>query len=303
MQYGHGLCVGSADKNLGLGSTCNTCHNEAKAAHKGVDAAAVNDCAKCHGVGTVTSMAVKPVSEWDRIRADVRGEKLPEVKPVATDPKKPRAVLCKPGDLRELLTAQLHAHAKNVRNLEKNDWVTVVVTFDELPGAKAVPTVVTANEVVFKPDELKSLTLGDLHMKQGKFKEAVEAYEKGLARYKLPMRSQYRPADGEAFADAQKVIDGCLVAIHKAHHSLAKAALELGNADKAKRALDFISDFKITMGERVPAGTEKAKPHLPAKIVLAVCKSDIDRNPKLDEFRKAMSVELVGFPLPEPAKK
>ncbi len=298
MQFGHGLCVGSADKNLGLGSTCNGCHNLAKAAHKGVDAAVVNDCAKCHDSGTVTNSMVKPVSDWDRIRADVRGEKPPEVKPVAIDPKKPRAVMCKPGDLRELLTAQLYAHAKNVRNLEKNDWVTVVVTFDEVLGTKASRIPAPTDKPGFTPDELQVLTLADLHLKQGKYAEAAAAYEKGLGRYQNAIGLRHPP--GLPLADAQKAAAELQKSARGMYKSLAIAYLQLNEVEKAKVAIQKADGLIV---EYVTAEAAPAKPTLPAKIVLAVCKSDIDRNPKLDEFRKAVSVELVGFPPPEPAKK
>ncbi len=300
MQFGHGLSVGSADKNLGLGSTCNGCHNEAKAAHKGVDPAVVNDCTKCHMSGTVTSATLKPVSDWDRIRADVRGEKLPDVKPVAIDPKKPRAVMCKPGDLRELLTAQLHAHAKNVRNLDKNDWVWVVVTFDEVPGAKASQTLASTTKTSFSEVELQAVTLGELHLKQGKYKESLESFEKGLARFLVPGRSRFIPFAGVSEAESRKSMQEHLTFLRTAHQSLAKAALQLGDVDKAKRSLDFLAGFRIELGDAKDAAP--AKPQLPAKLVLAVAKSDIDRNPKLEEFRKGAHVELVGFPK-EPEKK
>lgn len=291
------VCVGSIEKNLGVGSSCNTCHNELKAGHKGADAAAVNDCQKCHSTD-VTSQIAKPVSDWDRIRADVRGEKLPSAAPsVAADPKKPRAVMCKPGDLRDLIVAQLHAHARNVRHLDKNDWFTVVVTFDEVPGAKVSRIPAPTEKPGFTPDELQSLTLGDLHLKQGKFKDAAEAYEKGLSRFQQPVGIRF-PLTVPA-ADARKALAELEQSVRGTYKALATAYLQMNELDKAKTALDKATTLKL---ELATAGVEKARPALPAKLVLAVAKSDLDRNPPLAELRKGAHIETTGFPA-EPAKK
>lgn len=296
VQFNRVLCVGDVHANFGLGGTCNGCHTEAKAAHKGVDAAVANDCSKCHS-GDVTSKPAKPVSDWDRIRADVRGEKLPEPKVSFTDAnRKPRAVMCKPGDIREMLTAQLHAHAKNVRHLDKNDWVTVVVTFDELPGAKAAPAAKPAGQSGFFSGEVQSLTLGDLHMKQGKYKEAAEAYEKGLTRYREPVARVTFAASAPAEQVKQGIAD-LERSVRGTYKSLATAYLHLNELEKAQTAVALAAVLKVEVGT---AGGEKAKPTLPAKIHLAVCKSDIDRVKTLDEFRKSLHLELIGFP---PAEK
>lgn len=300
-QFGHGLCVGDVHTHLGLGSTCNGCHTEAKAAHKGVDAVALNDCQKCHDGGSPARNMAKPVSDWDRIRADVRGEKLPEVKAPVADPKKPRAVMCKPGDIRELLAAELFAHAKNVRNLDKNDWVTVVVTFDELPGANAgAPSGASkpTSQSGFFAEEVQALTLGDLHMKQGKYKEAAEAYEKGLARYREPVARVTFAASTPAEQVKQGIAD-LERSIRNTYKSLATAYLHLNEIEKAQTAVALAAVLKV---EVAAPGGEKPKPQVPAKIHLAVAKSDIDRVKTLDEFRKSLHLELIGFPDAPPKK-
>jgi len=290
MQFGHGLCVGSADKQLGLGSSCGKCHADVMAVHQ---SNAKTACASCHS-GTSTVTAPAPLSDWDRVRAAVRGEKPPAVTSSVADAKKPRAVMCKPGDARELIVAQLHAHAKNLRHLDPTDRVTVAVTFDEAPGAKPkfIPT--PSDKPGFTPDERQALTLGDLHLKQGKFKEAVAAYEKGLTRYRDGVIRLTFPPTISA-AEVSKVIAETQASVRASYKSLAAAYLQTNELDKARAALERAMTLKV---ELATAGAEKAKPRLPAKLVLSVTKADIDRNPKLEELRKAAVIETTGFPPP-----
>ncbi len=290
MQFGHGLCVGSIDKQLGLGTSCNKCHQFAHMGHADGRIPQAK-CATCH---SDTKKFADAGTEWDRIRADVRGEKPPPTttgKPTIVVP----APMCMPGDLRELIVAQLHAHAKHLRHLEPTDRVTVVITFDEVPVARRYRPVSPSDKPGFTADELQALTLGDLHLKQGKPAEAVAAYEKGLARYRdAVIRLTFPPT--VSAAEVPKVIAETQKNVRGLFKSLATAHLQTNDLDKAKAALDLATSLTV---ELATAGAENAKPRLPAKIVLAVGKSDIDRGVKRDEFRKAVSVDTPGVPPPE----
>lgn len=301
---------------IGLNSSCSTCHQpQVHITH--TMPVSVSTCTTCH-----SDMPKSPVllSDWDRTKMDVRGEKPKE--PVAK-PKgdKPAPAVCEPGGLQNLIVGVLATNAKNVRHLGEQERITVVVTFDDLSvGSK--PTVwnidpsratddvdvfhnpALSNEPLpgrnvkpagkpgFTPDEVKSLSLGDLHMKQGKYKEACDAYATALARFtdkefKVGLLTNMTAEQRKQHADElQKGVRDVM-------KNYAKALVLADQPEKAKLALDLATGFIVL---EVTPTTVPASSTAPAKLILTVSKSDIDTAKDTAAFKKAMKAERMNFP-------
>ncbi len=283
-------------------------------------------CAKCHttisrGDLEANPHAAPPQSEWERVQAELRGEK-----PKAEQPKGPagltRQQICAPGALTERLVGKLWQNARHVRYLSADERVTVVVTFDGVAGsardrqvldpgsdwAKRFAGGVTppagaapkgpAGKPGFMPEEVQQLTLGDLHLKQNKPKEAAAAYERALARYKEPVSRL--PVSLKHMEGTLKTLAGeAQKEVRAAYAKLAQAHLATGNTDKAAAALELARKFKVELID-TPDGP-KGVP-VPTKLVISVARADLDKAGDLAAFKKAMKVELTGFPPPD-AKK
>ncbi len=294
---------------IGFGNNCGKCHADVAAdgpnhqlSHKGQALALA--CTKCHegGVSGKDLKAVAPRSDWERTKLEVAVEKVEELEKPQPKPAAPRSAMCRPGDIGEEIFQVLAVNAKNIgegqlpnKPLAKTDRVTVVVTFDELPRQSG-ETLDPTSKPGFNPDELQSLNLAGLHMKQQKYKEAAEAYEKGLARFQETVirMSVISGASLEAF---RKAMDESAESTRGMHRQLAVAYANLGDLKKASRALDLAINLKLEI--LAAKATEKPKPKLPAKIIVSVTKADIDSAKTSDEFRKVATVERSGFPAPK----
>ncbi|HET6573403.1 MAG TPA: tetratricopeptide repeat protein [Fimbriiglobus sp.] len=270
-------------------------------------------CSKCHATEPISRDALEPTlgttkapTEWDRTRQELRGGK-PPAEPSAKGPGKlTRQQICEPGNLTERLISKLWQNAKHVRRLPAGERVTVVVTFDGVSGSardrltidpSALPSVQPrpdpkgpTGRAGFTPEEEKQLTLGELHLKQNKPKEAAAAFERVLAQYKQPVYrvSVMRVEDSmKALArEAQKEV-------RAAYAKLAQAHLAAGDTDKAAAALDMARKFTV---ELAAAPSKEGAVPVPAKLVISVARADLDKAGDLTAFKKAVRVELTGFP-------
>lgn len=291
---------------IGLNSSCSTCHQpQVHITH--IMPVSVSACTTCHSDMPKSPV---PLSDWDRTRMDVRGEK-PKEPAVKLKGDKPSPAVCEPGSLQNLIVGALAANAKNVRHLGEQERITVVVTFDEVTTA-GKPTVWNVDprplpadvEVLiadwtppakpeFTPDEVKGLALGDLHLKQGKYKEACDAYATALARFtykefKLGILTNMTTEQRKQYADEfQK-------GVRDAMKSYAKALVLADQPEKAKLALDLASGFIVL---EVTPTTVPASSTAPAKLILTVSKSDLDAAKDTAAFKKAMKVERMNFPV------
>ncbi len=275
-------------------------------------------CAKCHVVEPVsrtalepTAPADKPATEWDRVKDELQGKKP------AAAPKRPsrltRQQICEPGNLAERLVEKLAENARHVRHLPPAEHVTVVVTFDGLSGsakdrvtidlgatgdaAGGTRAASLPGKAGFLPDEAQQLTLGDLHLKQNKPREAAEAYQRALTRYRDAITRTAAPP-GLTQAQANEMATELQKGVRDAYRNLAQAWLAAGDADKAQAALDMARKFKIEMttGSGSASTPTKGIP-VPAKLVVTVAKADIDKaGDDLAAFKKAVKVETIGFP-------
>lgn len=299
-----GVVLDSPSKSFGLLDTCLKCHT-----------AVPKDA-----VEPAPSAAV-PASEWDRTRAELSGQKLPDgQKPGSTVVL--TATVCEPGKMTEAILSKLRDNARHVRHMAPTDRVTVVVTFDGYSGsarnryslwatgwtfdnpfaaigsppidpAAAMMMAAVPARPGFTAEETQLLNLADLHLRQGKPKDAAAAYEKALYRFKEPVVKVGPPANLTA-AQKTELLSEFQKGVRDAYRRLAQAYLTDNEAEKAQAALDLSRKFKVefTVGAAPASGVP-----VPAKLVLGVAKADLDKaasDPAA--FKKAVTVETVGFP-------
>lgn len=277
-------------QRVGVNAGCARCHHGGAANLISHATAAGSNCTACHTVGEVKP-GVQPVSDWEQARRQLRGD-LPK-EPEPKGPSKIRGVLCDPGSLAEQITAQLFANARNVRHLGEKESITVVITFDDLPGTK--PTAASPAKLGLTPDEVQALTLGDLHLKQGKHAQAVEEYLKGLVRFKDTVRLS-APAS-TPYKDVTAALEEMTGSIRATYKSLAAAYLALGHLEDAKQALEKATAVRVELSTGSTGDTAKAVG--PAKLILSVAKGDLAAKDAA-AFKKAVTVERINFPPAEP---
>jgi len=285
-------------------------------------------CTLCHATVPVPAGRLEPQArsqaeptEWDRTRDALRGVR--DAAPAEPAPVDPQSV-CKPGRLTEALVAALAKNGRHIRHLTGAEAVTVVVTLDGLSGPAQVATMTdfafpvqppaTARPAApgpqpelkptgFTEDETKQLALGDLHMKQNNAKDAAAVYRKALDR--VGLGAIRLPADRLKYYQQRfpAVLDEMKRGVAEARRKLAYALLAAGDADAAKKALD--ASFQVVIEAADTAAPSPPAVPVPAKLVLSVKKADLDRADKLSaaEFRKLVSLETVGLPPADAARK
>jgi hypothetical protein len=293
--------VAADGQRLGLTPSCGACHSGIDAHDKHHVSPAVSQCSTCHDTSVSPPT---PLSEWDRTKLDVRGEKAKSADPTPKKEDKPKAAVCEPGNLQTLVAGVLAANAKHVRHLGEKEGVTVVVTFDEGKAAVKVfqPITETYLDVPqpprslpakpgFTPEEVKALTLGDLHLKQGKSKEACDAYSEALTRF---FDKPFKATTPAALTAEQKkqYADEFQKGVRDAMKSYAKALLLNDQPVSAKLALEMATEFVV---QDVTPTVAAAKTTAPAKLILTVSKADIDGAKDAAAFKKAVKVERVNF--------
>ncbi len=286
---------------IGLNSACNTCHQTQ--AHAAVPASvSLATCTTCH---SDVPKGEAQLSDWDRVKQDVRGDKSkPADKPKGD---KSKTAVCEPGNLQTLIAGVLAANAKNVRHLGEKEGVSVVVTFDdgsEKPAYKQIaldddatrtlspPTGYSLGSKPFSPEELKALNLGDLHLKQGKHKEACDAYGAALDRFRAKPFKVSAPATLTA-EQKRQYADELQKGVRDAMKSYAKALLLSDQTERAKEALELATGFVVL--EVSPISTPAASTG-PAKLIVTVSKADIDAAKDATAVKKAVKAERLNFP-------
>jgi tetratricopeptide (TPR) repeat protein len=156
--------------------------------------------------------------------------------------------------------------------------------------------------------------LGDLQMKQGRYKEAVEAYRKALEDLGKATDNEARLA--EKLLQAGQADKGTLqgqVLTTELAAKLAQASLAQGDDDQALKALEQLgaqqkrieSLYKKILEKkgRAQGGQSAAKNtqiELPAKLIISAPKRLLDEvgtgKMSLAEFKKAASIEFLTFP-------
>jgi hypothetical protein len=240
----------------------------------------------------------KPPSDWERARNELRGEKTATQANVG-EAKEP--------SLAETILKALADNGHHFAQLAENESLTVVVTFrqsgvggmsqlDNMAGyflaealkdqnantrATAVQALSQIGEKAAPPPANDHELLGDLHLKQAKHKEAIEAYRKALEQ------------NPKSTALLRKLAQAYMVE--------AGSYLASGADDKARESFDKADSWWKKAQE--PATTNKsatAAPALPAKLIVAAPKKLLDQvgagKISFEDFKKAAPVEYQTFP-------
>ena len=228
--------------------------------------------------------APKPVSDWDRVRRELRHEK-----PEAEGKERPR----KEPTLSETILQVLAENGHHFGQLGENESLTVVVTFRgvEQAQAKAANTPAPEKDPTAQAAPAASSTgnpgqdyelLGDLHLKQGKTAEAERAYLKALGQSKNSPRAM--------------VLWG----------KIAQTLLHEGKVEEAQQMLEQARDEmkkeQATRGQ--PAQPREAAPApLPAKLIITAPKKLLEQaaggRMSLEQFRQGTTVEYLNFSPPQ----
>jgi hypothetical protein len=239
----------------------------------------------------VSRPAPKPLSDWERFRQELRGEK-PPTPTMDRSPQKP--------SLPDVILKALAENGHHFTQLGENESLTVVVTFRQQHAYRLTDSGIF-RDLVAATDPLPETDtpaggkkgtgpgpsgsgskardydlLGDLQAKQGQPEEAVNAYRKALD---------------------QKPDSKLAVAIWR---KLAQAYLTLGKDDEARQAIESA----LKAGKNPPAkGTRTRAPtrtsRLPAKLIISAPKKILDQagtgKMNFDAFKKAATVEMLNF--------
>jgi hypothetical protein len=277
-----------------------------------------------------------PLSPWERTRRELRGDKVEDA-PKDGDGQPPLA---------DVILQVLADNGRHFTSLPDGEQITVAVTFrgagcvschtgkngrDPIarpfetdlgaPGGAAFRHLLGEKyDQGGKPADAKSIgsgaapaesfreaqLLGDLHLKQGRAKEAAEAYLTMLKKLGMD-------ADGKAEKWAPPVEVNDLLATVELLQGFAKAKLALKESDAAHNALKLAEGLEkraqdLTGGAANPGPpAPPAGARLPSKLVVTASKKQLDQigsgKMTFDEFRQAATVEYLTFPAPEPKAK
>jgi tetratricopeptide (TPR) repeat protein len=284
---------------------------------------------------TPAQPTAKAPSEWERTRKELRGEKSDPDKAVQAPQTSLADVLLKvlaengqhftqlAEDERLSVVVTLppiqacsQCHAKSGAALMPGDTRTKhalnrlrAAVQDEVPewterrAADKKDAEIDQQVQSNKANAQKQVLLGDLHVKQGRYQEAVETY---LAAYKayVDLRTWKRRADLDR--RGQPVPDRELdLAVVNVLTKLAQAHLALGRHQKALEFLETAGRYARGTDEapaRDKAPKAKDELALPAKLTVSAPKKLLDQvgsgKITFEQFRKDATVDYLSFPAP-----
>jgi hypothetical protein len=174
------------------------------------------------------------------------------------------------------------------------------VTLEPAPATPPAPQS-PPDRFGFDPEESKQLTLGDLHLKQGKPQEAAAAYVRALARFHNGLVGRFAPPSGITAAQRTEMAAELQKGVRNAYRHLAQAWLAAGDVEKGQAALNMAQKYTVRLAG---ANDRDKRVPVPAKLIISVTRADADKaGNNLLNFRKAVKVETIGFPPADPAKK
>ncbi|HEV3144259.1 MAG TPA: hypothetical protein VGZ47_10270 [Gemmataceae bacterium] len=141
--------------------------------------------------------------------------------------------------------------------------------------------------------------LGDLHVRQGKINEAIDAFSKAVNAAKTATIAQ--PAGEDAKANVERVKQR----VRDLSVKLARVLLDAGRVDEAQKALVMDTQIKV-----LPPSASGAPPvPLPAKLTISAPKRLLEAvgsgKISYDEFRKQATIDYATFTeaAPPPAEQ
>jgi tetratricopeptide (TPR) repeat protein len=245
--------------------------------------------------------ASKPMSDWDRAQAELRGEK-PALQPATSG--------ARPPSVRDIILRVLADNGNHLTRLRDDEKITVVVTFRD-GDALLAPVSTTlgpatnpfqgyVGQNTMTPSGLTTAAqgtqpsgsnkqpssardyemLGDLHLKQGQYQAAAEAFKKAIGAYEDETRDN-RPAE------FTKLL-GSLLARE------AQAQIGLGHNDRAVELLQQARSGASGQNTAT-AKAPNSKPRVPAKLIISATRRQLAAiaggQMSFDEFRRAASIE------------
>jgi hypothetical protein len=274
-----------------------------------------------------------PPDDWERIRKQIRGDKPDPENRIVAGHRPLSAVILRVladngkhfgrlADGERITVAVTFRGAANCGNCHQNPWKGDPILGDDpnvqsttsssdtrpsqrLPKTAYYRSVLEADSPAETPawltDVRNSILLGDLHMKQGKPHQAIEAYQIALGK----MGNALSPSSskGDQLAGLLVGVDAC--------NKLADAYVRIGDSDSQaaevlKKASELAKKAEELTGGAVPANQPSARAALPAKLIVTATKKQLDDvgSGKLtfEAFCKAAPVEYVT-PAPAAEKK
>ena len=145
--------------------------------------------------------------------------------------------------------------------------------------------------------------LGDLHTRQGKTAEAVDAYSKAVQAAKT-MTITILPGGTD---DGKAMVERAKQRIKDLSTKLARTLLDAGRVDEARKALEVETMIKVD----VSGSTRAAPVPLPAKLTISATKKLLDQvgtgKMSYEDFRKQATIDYNTFaetaPPPVESKK
>jgi hypothetical protein len=264
-------------------------------------------------------------SPWDRARLELRGEKpVSETKPVevkqslsetllsllaenghhfgklAEQERVTIAITFRPGQdctrcheavMERRAATGMMGNAGGIYGLEARQPVPASPT---VPPRYTTGSAQTTPAIVAPPrdEEQIDIQIGDLATKQGRHKEAEEAY----------MRVIQRLSGKKDQVDIRR-----LVLLAEVSTKLAQCELSLGQGDKAKRALEMAQNYTDAAVKLSEKGGKEKTPPLPSQLILSATKTQLDQvashKLSMEEFSKAVTIEYRTFDAPESKKE
>jgi hypothetical protein len=256
----------------------------------------------------------KPLTAWELERRELRGEKPP----------KPAKASAGPPSVSETILRLLAENGKHFTELAADEQLTVAVVFrpggpfgeqlctkchqafrgaPQSDSSGASTTTGTSDKTApVKPAESvvgmfrNDMALADLHLKQGKPRDAAEVYRKVIESCNALLVSLEENAGTGSSEWSYAVTVGV-----EAHAKLAQAQIAAGDTAGALKTLHEAARFHRMiekLGAAPKPDKEPAPPALPARLVISVWKRTVDRfatgEMRFDEFCKAAAIEYTG---------
>lgn len=264
----------------------------------------ISVCSKCHPAESidqflksgVPNRAQPKLSDWEKARRDVRGEKT-ESQPSNASSFRMQSN-CAPGNLTEKILKVVAENGHNFKQLSGAENITVVITFAP-PRAEAIDSYhrKAAAPPTLRVAEEKA-TLGDLHLKQQKNAEAISSYAEAIKQLESGPLSFAADTNYDRvqqyLEDAQKLLRG-------SYTKQAQALLALGKTSEAREALTKAESVTIKINVNNLAPAPKVSPNQPAKLLITVSKKALDQHHEgklpLEQLRKDAEVQTINLPV------
>jgi tetratricopeptide (TPR) repeat protein len=270
----------------------------------------VSVCVKCHLADSVDrfvnppnpSRAPPKLSDWEKARREVKGEKTEPQPSIASSFR--MQSICAPGNLSEKILKVLAENGHNFKQLPGAENLTVVITFAP-PRVEATESYRKANVPAPLRAAEDHAALGDLHLKQQKFAEAIASYAEAIKQLESGPLTLSFPADTN-YDRVQQVVEDAQKLLRGSYTKKAQALLASGKTSEAKDALTKAETANVKVNMADVGRAPKVSPNMPAKLLITVAKKALDSHHdgklSLDQLRKEAEVQTINLPAADKKK-